>query len=71
VAEATKAAKTIGKSVKRVDVVPKVTGKPIFIADMTVPNMLHAKVLRAGVPHARILSIDTERPRRCPECEKS
>ena len=49
----------IGKNINRVDAVAKVTGEPIFVADLTFPNMLHAKSLRAGIPHARILSIDT------------
>ena len=48
----------VGKNIDRVDAVAKVTGEPIFIADLTVPNMLFAKVLRAGVPHARIKKVD-------------
>lgn len=51
--------KYVGKDIVRVDAIAKVTGEPIFIADMSFPNMLHAKALRAGIPHARILNIDT------------
>lgn len=58
--------KTVGKNIGRVDAVAKVTGEPIFIADMTFPNMLHAKILRAGVPHAKILSIDVSEAEKMP-----
>lgn len=51
--------KYVGKDITRVDATAKVTGESVFIADMSFPNMLHAKALRAGVPHARILKIDT------------
>lgn len=51
--------KYVGKDVTRVDATAKVTGETVFVADMSFPNMLHAKALRAGVPHARILNIDT------------
>ncbi len=49
----------IGKGVRRVDGADKVTGQAMFVADITVPRMLHAKVVRAGVPHARIVSLST------------
>ena len=49
----------VGKSERRVDAVDKVTGAAQYVADITLPRMLHMKVLRAGVPHARIASIDT------------
>jgi len=50
---------SIGVSKKRADAVEKVTGQAVYVADIKLPRMLHAKVLRAGVAHARILSIDT------------
>jgi CO/xanthine dehydrogenase Mo-binding subunit len=49
----------VGKGINRVDAVEKVTGAATYVADIKLPRMLHAKVLRAGVPHAKILSIDT------------
>ncbi|MBM4354177.1 MAG: xanthine dehydrogenase family protein molybdopterin-binding subunit [Deltaproteobacteria bacterium] len=49
----------VGKGVRRVDGADKVTGQAMFVSDITVPRMLHARVVRAGVPHARIISLDT------------
>jgi CO/xanthine dehydrogenase Mo-binding subunit len=37
----------------------KVTGAARYTFDVSVPGMLHAKVLRSPYPHAGILSIDT------------
>ncbi|HKY82332.1 MAG TPA: xanthine dehydrogenase family protein molybdopterin-binding subunit [Sphingobium sp.] len=50
--------RVIGTSVPRVDGRDKVTGAMKYTSDMTVPGLLHAKVLRSPHPHARILSID-------------
>lgn len=49
----------IGKSYPKKDARIKVTGECKFGADITVPGMLHGKLLRSPHPHARILSIDT------------
>jgi CO/xanthine dehydrogenase Mo-binding subunit len=49
----------IGVSVPRVDARAKVTGEALFPADFSMPGMLHAKLLFAGRPHARVVSIDT------------
>jgi CO/xanthine dehydrogenase Mo-binding subunit len=49
----------VGQSITRVDARAKVTGEAKYPADFTMPDMLHAKILFAGRPHARILSIDT------------
>jgi carbon-monoxide dehydrogenase large subunit len=46
--------------------VEKVTGAATFVADITVPRMLHAKVLRAVVPHALIRELDTTEAERMP-----
>lgn len=48
----------IGKSFERVDGYAKVTGQARYIADLKVPRMLHAQVLRADYAHALIKSID-------------
>ncbi len=48
----------IGKSTPRKDAFDIVTGKTKFVNDLTLPNMLHAKVLRSPHPHALIKSID-------------
>jgi len=50
--------KNIGKRVKRIDAIDKVTGKAKYTSDMKLPGMLYAKMLRSTVPHAEIRSID-------------
>ena len=55
--------KYIGKSVPKVDALAKVTGA-VYGHDMTLPGMLHAKILRSEHPHAKIVSIDTKRARK-------
>ena len=50
--------KVIGQSAQRVDAQAKVTGQALYPGDLAMPGMLHMKVLFAGRPHARILSID-------------
>lgn len=49
----------IGASVPRVDARAKVTGEAKYPGDLAMEGMLHAKILFAGRPHARILSINT------------
>lgn len=49
----------IGKPTPRKDALDIVTGRTKFINDLSVPNMLHGKVLRSPHPHALIKSIDT------------
>ena len=43
----------------RADGPDKVTGSGRYTADLTLTGMLHAKFLYAGVPHARITTLDT------------
>ncbi|MFC4274455.1 xanthine dehydrogenase family protein molybdopterin-binding subunit [Achromobacter aloeverae] len=42
----------------RADYLEKVTGAAIYASDVTVPGMLHGKILRSTVPHARIARLD-------------
>ncbi|HEY77268.1 MAG TPA: xanthine dehydrogenase family protein [Thermoflexia bacterium] len=49
----------VGRSVPRVDARAKATGEALFPGDFSMPGMLHAKILFAGRPHARVLHIDT------------
>jgi len=48
----------IGKPVARHDGRAKVTGATRFTVDVQLPEMLHARILRSPVPHARIRGID-------------
>jgi xanthine dehydrogenase molybdenum-binding subunit len=49
----------IGKSVKRVDAVAKVTGQARFTGDFFRPGTLVAKYLRSTIAHGRVKQIDT------------
>ena len=53
--------KWIGTRPIRPDGLDKVTGSANFGADMTLPGMLHGKVLRSPHAHARIRSINVQR----------
>jgi 4-hydroxybenzoyl-CoA reductase alpha subunit len=51
----------VGQSVVRTDSLAKATGEARYTADLTLPRMLRAKVLRSPHAHARILHIDTSK----------
>jgi CO/xanthine dehydrogenase Mo-binding subunit len=57
---------TIGRSLRRVDARGKVTGETLYSGDLTMPDMLHMKVLLSERPHARVLSIDTNQAEAAP-----
>src|SRR5436190_22932463 len=56
----------IGKPRRRVDARAKVTGQTRFADDIMLPRMVHCKLLRSTVPHARIVRIDAARARAHP-----
>ncbi|OLC31353.1 MAG: hypothetical protein AUH81_18285 [Candidatus Rokubacteria bacterium 13_1_40CM_4_69_5] len=56
----------IGTAAKRVDTPEKATGRARFISDVVVPGMVHAKLWRSPVPHARITGIDVSRAQKAP-----
>ena len=56
----------VGEPVSRVDGVAKVMGTAIFVHDMALPGMLHARILTSPHPAARIVRIDTEKARSMP-----
>jgi putative selenate reductase molybdopterin-binding subunit len=49
----------VGKPEIKVDAIKLAQGKPAFSADIEIPGMLHAKVLRSPHAHALIKRIDT------------
>ena len=51
----------IGRPRRRVDARAKVTGQTRFADDIVLPRMLHCKLLRSPLPHARIRGIDSSR----------
>ncbi len=48
----------VGRSVTRVDSAVKLRGEARYVGDMSVPGMLHGRVLRSDRPSARIVDID-------------
>jgi len=56
----------IGQRVKKPDAPDKATGKTRYINDMVLPQMLIGKVLFAGRPHAKIVSMDISAAERLP-----
>ena len=55
------ALKVIGQRLPRVDARERVTGEARYPADIALPGMAHAKLLRSPHAHARIRRIDTTR----------
>ena len=51
----------VGKRLSRVDALAKVTGRALYAADISLPNMLHGKVLWSPYSHARIRRLDVTR----------
>jgi nicotinate dehydrogenase subunit B len=49
---------TVGKPVPRFDLPPKVTGERVYVHDVRIPNMLHARVVRPPVINTAPQSID-------------
>ena len=58
--------KVIGTRPIRHDGVDKVTGRARYGADITLPGLLHGKVLRSPHAHACIKSIDTSAAKALP-----
>lgn len=54
----------VGKPLPRIDGKVKVTGTATFADDLTLPGMVHGKLLRSPYAHANILNIDTAKAER-------
>jgi xanthine dehydrogenase molybdenum-binding subunit len=63
---ATEGQQIVGKLKIRPDAIEKVTGSAIYTDDLTFDNMLFAAVKRAGVPHAFVTKISTDKAREVP-----
>ncbi len=48
----------VGKPLRRPDVPSKCFGTHIYMHDLAVPNMLHARVIRPGAVGAKLVSVD-------------
>ena len=56
----------IGQPITRAEGPDKVSGKAHYAADISLPGMLWAKVLRSPFPHAKIVNIDTSKASKMP-----
>ena len=54
---------SVGRGVPNVEAFEKVMGRARYGTDIAFPGMLHAKVLRSPLPHARISNVDISRVR--------
>jgi len=60
------ALRVVGTKQPRPDAFAKVTGAARFTDDLKFPGMLHARVKRAGVPHALLTRLDVSKARSLP-----
>lgn len=58
--------KVVGKPYPRLDGPDTVTGRANYTVDVVLPSMLHAKLFRSSVPHAKIGHVDVSRARMLP-----
>lgn len=61
--------KAINKSIRKKDAIALVTGKPVYLDDITPPNYLIVKVLRSPHAHAIIEDINIESAKKVPGIE--
>ena len=48
-----------GAAVRRVEDKPLLSGQALFVDDVSLPDMLHAALVRSPYAHAKILNIDS------------
>ena len=58
--------KIVGSPLTRVDAWSKTTGEALYAGDLSMPGMLHMKILFANRPHARVLAIDSTKAEALP-----
>src|SRR5580698_4783986 len=56
----------VGRSIPRLEVHAKVSGRADYTHHLRLPGMLYGKVFRSTVPHGRVVSIDTEAAKALP-----
>lgn len=56
----------VGTGIPQIDVDEKLTGATEYIADISVPNLLHAVIVRSPVAHGRLRGVDVRRARQVP-----
>jgi len=58
--------KAVGAAVPRAEAGDKVSGQTVYAADVKLPGLLWAKILRSPHPHARIVHVDTGKAEQVP-----
>ncbi len=58
--------RSVGQSVQRLDIPGKLFGEAIFLQDLRLPDMVHARVVRPPAERARLVDIDTGEVERMP-----
>src|SRR5215471_11306930 len=53
--------RVVGRPLPKVDAAAKVTGQTRFADDLFLPRMLHCKILRSKIAHARLARVDVTR----------
>jgi CO/xanthine dehydrogenase Mo-binding subunit len=56
----------VGRSIPKLETVEKITGRALYIADLSRPSMLFGAILQSPYPHARIRRYDTSAARALP-----
>ena len=56
----------VGQRVPMHDAAAKATGQAQFTDDLTLPGMLHGRLVRSTIPHGRVLSVDVSEARAQP-----
>jgi nicotinate dehydrogenase subunit B len=64
--KAAAARRLAGAAAERIDIPDKVFGRPRFIHDLTLPGLLHARVLRLPSPGATLAALDETRAKAVP-----
>ena len=65
-APSARALTAVGVPTPRIDAPERVTGRARYTADVQLPGMLYARVLRSPHPHARLQRVDTRAAERLP-----
>ena len=56
----------VGRDIPQIDIDDKLSGATEYIADLKVPKLLHAVIVRSPVAHGRIRDINIERAKKVP-----
>jgi CO/xanthine dehydrogenase Mo-binding subunit len=64
--KAREALRLVGTPVPRLDLSAKLAGAPVYVHDMRLPGMVHARVVRPAWRSAKLLALDADRVRELP-----